>query len=110
MFDRSGYSFTIPERDDGGFRALGELEDKGVNLVANALAQSVDHVQSFFTMLRTEIGFYVGCLNLQRAARRARAPDARSRPRSARGELALSAEGLYDVCLALTTRERRRRQ
>ena len=23
MFDRSGYSFTIPDRDDGGFRALG---------------------------------------------------------------------------------------
>ena len=52
MFDRSGYSFTIPERDDNGFRALGELEDRGVNLVANALTQSVDHVHSFFTMLR----------------------------------------------------------
>ena len=65
MFDRSGYSFTIPERDQNGFRALGELEDRGVNLVANALTQAVDHVHSFFTLLRCEIGFYVGCLNLK---------------------------------------------
>ena len=36
MFDRSGYSFTIPERDHTA-KALGELEDRGVNLVANAL-------------------------------------------------------------------------
>ncbi len=104
MFDRSGYSFTIPERDDGGFRALGELEDKGVNLVANALAQSVDHVQSFFTMLRTEIGFYVGCLNLSGQLAEQRAPSAFPTA-VGRGELALSAEGLYDVCLVLTTRE-----
>ena len=38
MFDRSGYSFTIPDRDENGFRALGELEDRAVNLVANALS------------------------------------------------------------------------
>ena len=64
MLDRSGCSFTIPDRDEAGARALGELEDKGVNLVANALAQSLEHVVSFFVMLRTEIGFYVACLNL----------------------------------------------
>lgn len=101
MFDRSGYSFTIPERDDGGLRALGDLEDKGANLVANALTQSVDHVQSFFTMLRTEVGFYVGCLNLSRQLAVRQAPIAFPTP-VARGELALSAQGLYDVCLALT--------
>ena len=37
---------------------------KGINKAANALAQSTDHVLSFFTMLRAELGFYVGCLNL----------------------------------------------
>ena len=35
-----------------------------MNLVANALAQSADHIKSFFTVLRLELGFYVGCLNL----------------------------------------------
>src|SRR5207302_635143 len=38
--NRSGYSFRIPDRDENGFRALSELEGKGINLVANALAQS----------------------------------------------------------------------
>jgi hypothetical protein len=41
VLDRSGYSFTIPERDESGFRALGELEDQADNLAANSLAQSV---------------------------------------------------------------------
>ena len=71
---------------------MGELEDKGVNLVANALTQSVDHVQSFFTMLRTEIGFYVGCLNLSERLP-SRGAHVRSRTAVARGELALSAQG-----------------
>ena len=64
MLDRSGYSFTLADRDDAGARRLAELEDKGLNLVADALARSVDHVLGFLRMLRTEVGFYVACLNL----------------------------------------------
>jgi MutS domain V len=105
MFDRSGYSFTIPERDHNGFKALGELEDRGVNLAASALTQAVDHVHSFFTMLRSEVGFYVGCLNLHERLVAQREPTAFPTALAA-GELALSAEGLYDACLALTTGER----
>jgi len=36
------YSFSIHPRDDHGAKALGELRDRGINLVANALAQSAD--------------------------------------------------------------------
>jgi hypothetical protein len=105
VFDRSGYSFTIPERDENGFRALSDLEDKGVNLVANALAQAVDHVHSFFVMLRVELGFYVGCVNL--TERLAELGEPTTFPAAiGRGRLALSAQGLYDVSLALTTAER----
>ena len=60
-----GYSFTIPARDENGFRALEEIRGKGLNLVANAVAQSADHVKSFFSMLRIELAFYLGCLNLR---------------------------------------------
>ena len=60
------YGFTIPPRDENGFKALEELRGKGINLVANALGQSTDHVVSFFGMLRAELAFYVGCLNLRR--------------------------------------------
>jgi hypothetical protein len=57
--NRSGLSFQIADRDENGFRALSELRGRGINLVANAAAQSADHILSFFTMLRVELGFYV---------------------------------------------------
>ena len=105
IFDRSGYSFTIPDRDLNGFNALGTLEDRGTNLVANALAQSVDHVDGFFVMLRTELAFYVGCLNL--SERLAEQDEPTAFPIAVpRAERTLCARGLYDVCLALTTGQR----
>ena len=58
------YTFRLHPRDDHGARALGELRDKGINLVANAVAQSADHIDDFLKMLQTELAFYVGCLNL----------------------------------------------
>jgi len=61
---RSTYSFTIPPRDDAGGQILADLTGRGINLVANAAAQSADHIGSYFTMLRAELGFYVSCLNL----------------------------------------------
>jgi adenosyl cobinamide kinase/adenosyl cobinamide phosphate guanylyltransferase len=101
LLDRSGYSFTLPDRDEAGARALGQLEDRGVNLVGNALTQSRDHVLSFFLMLRVEIGFYVACLNLNDRL------ESKNEPLTfpiiaPRDQVALSAHGLYDVCLALT--------
>jgi MutS domain V len=61
---RSVYSFTIPPRDEAGGQILADLTSRGTNLVANAAAQSADHIRSYFTMLQAELGFYVGCLNL----------------------------------------------
>jgi hypothetical protein len=104
VFDRSGYSFTIPDRDENGFRALSALEERGVNLVANSAAQAVEHVHSFFEMLRVELGFYVGCVNLGERLAELGVPTVFPVP-VARGELTLSARGLYDVCLRLTTSE-----
>ncbi len=61
---RSTYSFTIAPRDEAGSQILDDLTSRGINLVANAAAQSADHIGSYFTMLRAELGFYVSCLNL----------------------------------------------
>ncbi len=58
------YAFRLHPRDENGAKALADLKDRGLNLVANALAQSADHILSFFLMLRTELAFYAGCLNL----------------------------------------------
>lgn len=60
-----GYTFRLADRDEAGARIFGELRDRGINLVANALAQSTEHILSFFQLLRAELGFYVGCLNLR---------------------------------------------
>jgi DNA mismatch repair ATPase MutS len=107
MGDHSSYSFQIPDRDDSGFRALAELRERGINLVADALAQSADHILSFFIMLRSELGFYVGCLNLHRRLVEKGEPACFPVP-VAPGECALSYQGLYDVCLSLTVGEGQR--
>ena len=39
------YTFSIHPRDEHGAVALGALRDRGINLVANALAQSADQAQ-----------------------------------------------------------------
>jgi hypothetical protein len=99
--DHSSYSFQVPDRDDNGFRALTELQGRGISLVADALGQSTDHILSFFSMLRSELGFYVGCLNLYQLLSERGEPVCFPVP-VASGEPALSCQGLYDVCLSLT--------
>jgi hypothetical protein len=99
--DRTGYVWQLPDRDEAGARAMAELRDRGVSQVAIALAQSTDHILSFFTMLRTELGFYVSCLNLR--DRLAATGQATCFPAVSSGEPVLSGRGLYDVALALTT-------
>ncbi|HVU07953.1 MAG TPA: DNA mismatch repair protein MutS [Verrucomicrobiae bacterium] len=70
----SGYTFRLDPRDEAGFRSLSELQDEGINLAANAVAQSADHILNFFIMLRTELAFYIGCINLHRWLRHKNAP------------------------------------
>ena len=107
----SGYSFVIPERDDGGMRALSDLNDRGLNGTANTVAQSADHIKGFFQMLRVELSFYLGCLNLRDRLAALGQPACFPEPadpapadiRRAR----LSARGLYDPSLALSLRDGR---
>ena len=54
----------IHPRDENGGNDLTRRQERAINLATNALAQSADHVISFFYMLRDEIAFYVGCINL----------------------------------------------
>jgi hypothetical protein len=63
------YSFSIHPRDDAGIQALSDLRNRGVSLVATALGESAEHVRSFFQMLRAELAFYVGCINLHETLR-----------------------------------------
>ena len=99
------YSFDLHPRDEAGFRALTEIKGRGLNAVADAVAQSADHVQSFFTMLRLELAFYLGCLNLHRQLRAKGEPTGFPEP-VAEGRRALSARSVYDVCLSLHLEDR----
>lgn len=99
------YSITVAERDESGARALWQLRDRGINLAANALAQAVDHILGFFTRLRTELAFFIGCLNAHQALVQQGAPVCFPEP-VAVGERRHVCRGLYDVSLALLLKER----
>jgi MutS domain V len=94
------YSFYIHPLDEGGSRILSNLRDVGVNQIANALAQSVDHILGFFKTLRAELGFYLACLNLHDTLSQSDMPVCLPIPRPA-GNRELTCKGLYDVSLAL---------
>jgi hypothetical protein len=102
---RDRFVYEIADRDEGGFRALAELRNQGIAHVAAALAQSTEHILSFFATLRLELGFYVGCLNLRDALTRKGEPICIPEPLAA-GKPMLAGRGLYDVCLSLNMADR----
>jgi DNA mismatch repair ATPase MutS len=100
MTARTAYSFRVDPHDEGAGRALEELRDHCLNDVANAVAQAADHVTDYFSMLRVELGFYVGCLNLYErlteAGEKVCIPEVRPGQ-----DLALAFRNLRDLCLTL---------
>ncbi len=99
------YTFTLHPRDENGALALGHLRDMGINQVANAVAQSADHIDSFLMALRTELAFYIGCVNLSQEFSRYGVPCSFPSPAPASGRL-LSFSGLCDPCLALNMKQK----
>jgi MutS domain V len=99
---RTSYSFTISPRDDAGAQILEDLTGRGINQVANAAAQSADHIGSYFTMLRLELGFYVACLNLAARLADKKAPVVFPEP-GAPSSPEFSCTDLRDACLELTS-------
>jgi DNA mismatch repair ATPase MutS len=101
----SVYNLWISDRDESGFKALSELKDRGINSAANALAKSADHILSFFNMLRIELAFYVGCLNLyEQLIQKGESICFPSAADSDKRKHYFN--GLYDVCLALKLEQR----
>ncbi len=107
VFSRNSptYSFTLHPRDDRGAQALGELRNRGISRVANAVAQSADHLENFLNALRLELAFYIGCLNLAEQLTQVENPISFPRPVPAT-ERCHSFTGLYDIALALTVQQK----
>ncbi len=101
----SGYTFELDERDEAGARILSEMRHQAITRVAVTLARSAGHIVGFFEMLRTELAFYVGCLNLHSRLSGKGEPICFPVP-SPSGSHRLSFRGLYDVCLALHLEKR----
>ncbi len=99
------YTFRLDPRDEAGGRILSDIRGRGIARSARALAQSADHVLGFFKALRTELAFYVGCLNLAQQLSSIGMPTCLPTPKETR-ERGYQLQGLYDVCLALTMKQR----
>ncbi len=94
------YSFSLHPRDDHGARVLGELRDRGLARVANSVAQAAEHIESFLKVLRWELAFYIGSLNLYEQLEQLNEPVAFPQVAPA-NERRFSCTGLYDLSLAL---------
>jgi hypothetical protein len=92
--------FSVDPRDEAGGQALSELTDRGINLVAEAVARAADHVSGYFTLLRAEIGFYLAAVNLFQQLDRSNRVVCYPLP-GAPGSGDWSARGLCDAALAL---------
>jgi MutS domain V len=99
---RTVYTFSIHPRDDAGAQALEAMTSRAINHVANAAAQSADHISNFFAALRAELAFYLGCLNLHSALEASGQPLTFPDPEPLPA-CELNCADLRDVCLALRT-------
>jgi DNA mismatch repair ATPase MutS len=96
-----GHTFQIADRDEAGAHALSDIQNRGLNLVANSLAQSADHVSNFFVLLQTELAFYLGCINLYQRFSEKGVPICFPIP-TAQGTDELTCVDLRDASLALS--------
>ncbi|MBS4726887.1 DNA mismatch repair protein [Mycobacterium sp. SM1] len=100
--NHEGCGFVVDDRDEAGAQALAALAARAINDVANIVTQSAEHVEGFFGRLRTELGFYLGCLNLHDELTKFGAPTCFPVPTPA-GAPGLQCRDLRDVGLCLTT-------
>ncbi len=102
---QEAYTYEVADRDEAGFNALSELKSEGIGPVAATLAQCTEHILSFFKMLRLELAFYAGCLNLRDRLTAEGEPICIPEPVSL-SETVLSGRGLYDPALSLSMESR----
>lgn len=100
MRRRRGRRFTIPPRDESGFRALADIRAVALEEITKVVSRAAAHVRAFFVLLRLESAFYLGAVNLHERLDALGAPTCMPEPCAA-GEPTLDATGVYDVGLAL---------
>jgi len=101
-FTPGARSFTLQlhPRDEAGAQAFGELQNRGLSLISDAVYQSAEHVLHFLKALRVELAFYLGCINLKEQLDRV--GESIAFPDIPQDEARFRCRNLRDVCLALT--------
>ncbi|TCO60963.1 MutS-like protein [Actinocrispum wychmicini] len=97
---KSRLTVVVTGEDEHDHRALVDLRGRALDDVANAAAQSADHLRDFFTGLRDELAFYLGGVNLAETLATVGMPTCWPEPRAV-SEQAMAASDLYEPCLAL---------
>lgn len=100
-FNDDSYSYKLNPRDTAGANVLSKLRNRGIARVANSVAQAAEHVESFFKVLRWELAFYIGCINLSEQLTALNEPLTFPDPRPPERR-SFSSAGLYNVVLSLT--------
>lgn len=95
------FSYQLDPNDETGVRALDEVRDRILEDVSETLRQASEQVAGFFHALRSEMAFYVGCLNLTEHLSELGAASCLPEP-VADSPGPWQAQGLYDPCLALS--------
>ncbi len=93
-------TYKLTEKDAAA-EDISARQDRAINQVTNALAQSAEHLSSFFDALRTELGFYMGCLNFMELMKGYGMPTCIPTLTEASGD-SRSWEQMYDVALVFT--------
>ena len=57
-------SYSLAPRDERGAKDIEHRRMRAKNGPANVLAQAAENLEYFFSMLRRELAFFVGCINL----------------------------------------------
>ncbi len=102
-------TYRLADRDEAGARALSELRDRALGAVADAVGQASEHVLDFCRALRSELAFYLGCVNLADRLARARCAGVHAADAGRGGGCAaraIRAQDLRDVALALAGESR----
>lgn len=100
MLRRGPTTFHVAPLDDGGSRVLADIRNAATAPAATLLAHAAGGVREIFAGLRTELAFYVGCLNLHERLATRGVPVTVPRM-DASGSRTLRFSGLVDPSLAL---------
>ncbi|WP_156754420.1 MutS-related protein [Actinokineospora pegani] len=88
----------ITGHDEQDWGAMAAFRNEVLGDIAAAVTESAAHVTGYFRVLRAELSFYLGCLNL---AEELAGPTCWPDPDAA----SVTARGLWEPCLALWSRE-----